>query len=447
MDRYDIIIVGAGTAGSVAAWSAAKKGARVLLLESKTPNKIGRKVCGDAIGAGHFDVSGVPRPPKEIILDNVDAIVVYPPSGQHGFQVEGEGYMLDRMEWGRWLVRLALDAGVELKHSTKVTRPILENGRVVGLKATQVESGEQTTFEGKIVIDASGWTGVIRRNLPAEEGVEHMPLRRDVSVCYREVRNLKRPIEHPEIAQVYLDQEIAPGGYWWFFPHGADQVNIGLGLQGGRGLDPKHLFVKHLARLDVLIGSEVLDEGGGVVPTRRSLHSLTGFGAMFVGDAAFTVNPISGGGIGPSMQSGSLAGRIALEALGRTDSIDEVMWSLNQEYVKTYGMKAAGLDIFRLLLLSLSNEDIEFGMQKQLITEEDLHRVSYGQDDLPIREKTLRIIRGIRRPTVLKHLATTSSYMKMVKQMYLDYPSIDKFQPWSYQVNSIFSQFQKRLTS
>jgi len=446
VNNYDIIVVGAGTAGSVTAWAAARKGAKVLLLDLKTPDEIGRKVCGDALGARHFDASGVPRPPKEIVLGDVDSIVVYSPSGRHGFKVEGEGYALNRMEWGRWLVKLAVDAGVELKHSTKVIQPILEKGRVVGVKTVHVERGEQNTFHGKIVIDASGWTGVIRKSLPAGEGIEPMPQPRDISVCYREVRALKYPIEHPETARIYLDQNIALGGYWWLFPHGEDQVNIGLGLQGGRGLDPKHLYMKHLSKLDILADSTLLDGGGGVVPLRRSLHSLVGFGVMFIGDAAFTVNPISGGGIGPSMQSGSIAGRVAVEALNDEDHMDEVMWRLNREYTRAYGMKAAGLDIFRIFLQSLKNEDIEFGMEKQIITEEDLHRVSYGQDDLPVREKALRVIRGLTRHTVLRHLSTTSSYMKKVKQMYRTYPEIENFQPWSDQVNTLFHEFQEKLS-
>lgn len=444
--KYDVIVVGAGTAGSVAALKASK-GAKVALIEAKKPDKIGEKVCGDALGAHHFTASSVPRPPKEAVVGKVDSIVVYSPSGRHGFRVEGEGYALRRKEWGLWLVNEAMDSGAELLHSTKVTQPILREGRVVGVMAFDVNTYERKELFAELVIDASGWTGIIRRSLPRRLGFDPIPKWQDLCICYREVRRLKKPIEHPETARIYLDQEVAPGGYWWFFPHGEDVVNIGLGVQGGRGLDPKELYVKNLSKLPLLKDSELIDGGGGVVPTRRAMHTLVAYGAVFVGDAAYTPNPITGGGIGPAMLSGSIAGRLAAKAVNDSKIMDETMWSINLDYVKAYGMKAASLDIFRLFLQSLSNEDIEFGMEKKLVTDDDLYHISYGKGELSLKERARRLIRGIARPSVLRHLATTASYMKRIRRIYEDYPSSEGFPEWSKLVDSAFDEFKQRLTS
>ncbi|MEM3436957.1 MAG: geranylgeranyl reductase family protein [Nitrososphaerales archaeon] len=444
MQRYDIIIVGAGTAGCIAGMTSAEQGSRVLMLDCKDFKEIGKKICGDAIGAHHFKSVGLKNPPNSTIRGKINAVVICSPSGKHSYKVEGEGYALNRYEFGRWLLDQALDKGVELKSNTKVKSPIMEKNKVIGVKTSNSKTGEVQSFLCKVVIDASGWTGVIRRNLPKFHGLVKEPEWRDVAVCYREVRRLKSSVDDLGLAKIYLDIRIAPGGYWWFFPQGEDLVNIGLGVQGGRGNDPKSLFREYLSNLPILKDSKIIDAGSGVVPTRRSLHSLVAFNVIFAGDSGFTANPIHGGGIGSSMIAGKIAGRVAAESLCEEDS-ERILWKVNEEYVKAYGMKAAGLEIFKIFLQELSNDDLEFGMEKKLITESDLTRLSYGHGDLSIKEKAVRIIKGLRRPSVLMHLATTASYMRKVRKLYENYPNREDYENWSRSVYNLFSDFKKKI--
>ncbi|MCP8317888.1 MAG: geranylgeranyl reductase family protein [archaeon] len=446
MQRYDIIIVGAGSAGCLTGITSAENGSKVLMLDCKDFKEIGKKICGDAIGAHHFKNVNLKNPPSNVIRSKIDAIVVCSPSGRHSYKVEGEGYALNRYEFGRWLLDQALDKGVELKPNTKVISPIIEKERVIGVKALDNKTGEIQSFSCKVVIDASGWTGAIRRALPEFYGLVKEPEWGDVAICYREVRKLKSSINNPSSAKIYLDTRIAPGGYWWFFPQGEDLVNIGIGVQGGHGNDPKSLFKENLSSLPILQDSKIIDAGGGVVPTRRSLHSIVAFGAIFAGDSGFTANPIHGGGIGSSMIAGRIAGRVAVESLSEDDS-KKALWRANKEYVKAYGMKAAGLEIFKVFLQELSNDDLEFGMKKELITESDLTRLSYGRGDLSIREKAVRVVRGMRRPSVLMHLATTSSYMRKVKKLYENYPDEEDYEDWSKDVHNLFSDFKRKIKS
>jgi len=445
LQRYDIIIVGAGSAGCLAGMTSAEHGSKVLMLDCKDFKEIGKKVCGDAIGSHHFKSVHLKNPPSNAVRSKINSIVVCSPSGNYSYKVEGEGYALNRYEFGRWLLDQALDKGVELKPNTKVTSPIIEKGRVVGVKALDNKTGEIQSFSCKVVVDASGWTGVIRRALPDFHGLVKEPEWRDVAICYREVRKLKRSINNPSSAKIYLDTRIAPGGYWWFFPQGEDLVNIGIGVQGGRGNDPKSLFKENLSSLPILEDSKIIDAGGGVAPTRRSLHSLVAFGVMFAGDSGFTANPMHAGGIGPSMLSGRIAGRVAVESLSEEDP-KKALWRANKEYVKAYGMKAAGLEILRIFLQELSNDDLEFGMERKLITESDLTRLSYGRGDLSVREKAGRIIRGVRRPSILLHLTTVASYMKKVKKLYRDYPEEEDYKGWSEAVYRVFSEFKEKVT-
>ncbi|MCP8316576.1 MAG: FAD-binding protein, partial [archaeon] len=146
MQRYDIIIVGAGSAGCLAGMTSAENGSKVLMLDCKDFKEIGKKVCGDAIGAHHFKNVHLKNPPSNTIRSKINAIVVCSPSGKHSYKVEGEGYALNRYEFGRWLLDQALDKGVELKPNTKVTSPIIEKGRVVGVKALDNKNGEILSF-------------------------------------------------------------------------------------------------------------------------------------------------------------------------------------------------------------------------------------------------------------------------------------------------------------
>ncbi|MEM3383616.1 MAG: geranylgeranyl reductase family protein [Nitrososphaerales archaeon] len=444
MQRYDIIIVGAGTAGCVAGIASAEQSSKVLMLDCKDFKEIGKKICGDAIGAHHFEKVNLKNIPNNTIRSKINAVVVCSPSGRHKYKVEGEGYALNRYEFGRWLLDQALDKGVELKPNIKVKFPIMEKGKVIGVKTSNSKTGDAQSFLCKVVIDASGWTGVIRRSLPEFQGLVKEPEWGDVAVCYREVRQLKSSIDDLDLARIYLDARIAPGGYWWFFPQGEDLVNIGIGVQGGRGNDPKNLFREYLSNLPILKGSKIVDAGGGVVPTRRSLHSLVAFGVIFAGDSGFTANPIHGGGIGSSMIAGKIAGRVAAESLGEEDP-EKILWKVNEEYVKAYGMKAASLEIFKIFLQELSNDDLEFGMEKKLITETDLTRLSYGHGDLSIKEKAVRIIKGVRRPSVLMHLATTASYMRKVRRLYENYPNKEDYEDWSKSIYDLFSDFKKKI--
>jgi flavin-dependent dehydrogenase len=130
------------------------------------------------------------------------------------------------------------------------------------------------------------------------------------------------------------------------------------------------------------------------------------------------------------MLSGKLCGEAVAEALNDPENEGEKLWQANKKYVSIYGAKAASLDIFRIFLQNLTNDEIEFGMSKGLVTDDDITDIGYGRADFTVREKALKIIRGITRPTMLKNLAETAKYMKIVKQEYLNYPDRTMFPQW-----------------
>lgn len=169
---------------------------------------------------------------------------------------------------------------------------------------------------------------------------------------------------------------------------------------------------------------------------------MVGNGIIIIGDAACQVNPIHGGGMGPSMMGGVLAGKTIIEAMERGNVSREGLWLYNARYMQSYGAKQAGLDVFRMLLQKLSDDDLNYGMKYRLVTGEDALKASMGEDlHLNITETTRRIFRGLRKISLLKELRRTASLLKKVKAHYHNYPTSPKdFDAWRKKTQDLFEK-------
>lgn len=451
MEKFDVVIVGAGTAGCMAAKTAAEGGLNVCIIERKRKSDIGRKICGDAIGKHHFDELNLPLPSGAELERKILGVKIYSPDREVSFTVVGRGlhgYIVNRHLFGQRLLKMALDSGATLLDYTHALEPIIENSSVVGISAKNMASGEKMKILGNVTIDASGYNAVLRSKLPSEIGVDGKVDRSEVEACYREIRELKNEMEDLEFCQIYLSQAVAPGGYIWIFPERDKHVNVGLGVaMKGKFPNPKQRLYENVLSQKMFEGSKMIDGGAWFVPTRRPLYSMVGNGIMIVGDAACQVNPIHGGGIGPSMMGGKLAAEAAVLAHEKGDFSMKTLWLYNVNYMRGYGVKQAGLDIFRILLQNCSDEDLNYAMKYKLITEEDLLRASMGEEArFNITDATMRVFRGLRRLGFLMKLREAANMMKMVREFYRSYPESPKeLEKWKMQVEAIFQQAKSKL--
>jgi len=446
LKKFDAVVVGAGTGGCLAAKTIAKLGLEVCLIDQKSEEKIGDKVCGDAIGKHHFDHINLAHPSGEELEQKMEGIKVYSPDMETVVTVKGEGihgYLVNRKLFGQRLLREARDAGAVLLESTLVTAPIIKDGAVVGVKTKNPETGEDNDIFAQVVVDASGHSAVLRKKLPSEFGIETEVDDADVEVCYREIREVKEPISETEFCKIYLDLKRYPGGYCWIFPKSSTTVNVGLGVAMTKGFpNPKNLFHEYVLPMPIFKDSRPLTGGGGLVPTRRPISRMVGNGIVIVGDAACQVNPIHGGGIGPSMMAGVKAGEVIVEAVENGDVSQKALWPYTCRFMEVYGGKQAGLDIFRMLLQRLTNKEMNYGMRHHLITDEDLLKTSMGEDlKLNITEKTRRLFKGLGSLSLLKKLNTTAKLMKEVKELYRNYPESPEGLPeWEAQVSQLLEK-------
>jgi len=447
LKMFDVIVVGSGTGGCMAAKTAAEAGLEVCLIDRKGREDIGKKVCGDAIGRHHFDDLNLNYPTGEELERSIVGAKLYSPNLETVFKLKSEdlfGFMINRHSFGQRLLREAIDAGATLLESNQVMEPIISSGFVTGVLVRDRKRGSKTELRSRVAVDASGFSSVLRKKLPTEFGIDTEISNRNMVICYREIRELREQVAEPEYIELYLNQSITPGGYHWIFAEGGAKVNVGLGLTMFTGFpNAKKQLYNHVLSQPLFEGSSIVNAGGGHIPTRRSLDCMVGDGIIIVGDAACQANPIHAGGMGPSMIGGTAAGKTIVEAIERGDVSRSGLWPYNFRYIQSYGAKQAGLDIFRMFLLNwLSDDDLNYGMKYRLITEGDLLKTSMGEDTrLNITEATLRVFRGLGRFSFLRRLRNAVKIMKEEKTMYLNYPnSPSGFHEWKTKVHRIIEK-------
>jgi len=450
--KFDTIIVGAGTAGCLAAKTLSEAGLSVCLVERKKREEIGEKICGDALGEHHLKNLGLEKPQTGELEKRIEGIKIYSPDRETVFTVAHEdfvGYILNRRLFGQWLLEKALDENVVLFDSTQFLEPIIEKGFVTGILARDLKTGKNVELKSKVVVDASGFMAVIRRKLPREMGIENEISNEDVEACYREIRQLKQEPENKGYCEIFLNQEKTPGGYAWIFPKNGAKVNVGLGVcMQDKFPNPKIQLYKHFLNAPIFQGSLLLNGGSWYDPTRRPLDNMVGNGIIITGDAACLVNPIHGGGIGPSMLSGYLAGKTIVDALEKGDASLNSLWPYNCKYMSSYGAKQAWLDVFRMLLLKCSDKDLNYGMRYRLLKEEDVLKAGLGEGfHINISETAKRVFKGIRRVRFLNKLRLTVNFMSQVKAHYKNYPADpEQFGKWQVKTESIFNEAKSKLT-
>jgi digeranylgeranylglycerophospholipid reductase len=425
----DVLIVGAGPAGATAARYAAKAGLSVLILDQSPRDKIGDKTCGNALDTGVFRDIDI-APPKAAYYGLVKGIEVVSPDWKTVFRLEqlGEsGMMLDRLEFGQYLLSLALNAGAELVDGFAVTGPVL-NGGVAGVRGVHQKEKSRDEYRAKAVVEASGVGAVIRRNLG--KSVDNSTDDDETMICHRQIRQIVEPIT--EYSRIYLDQEAAPGGYIWYFPMGDDLVNMGLGLAKGT-TNPERAFERYASKIPKFAESKLVHAGSAVVPIRRPMSPSVHEGVIFTGDAGFTVNPLGGGGIAPSMQAGKMAAEALIQAAEKGDYSIKSLWAYCHKFNTTVGRIHASHDILRIFLQGLYNEDANFGMAKGVITQQDVMDVSSGRPlDLGLIGVITRLFAIAGKATLLTKLVRLRGLLSEADALYADFPNAPgpDFQAW-----------------
>lgn len=313
--EYDVIVVGAGPAGSIAARYAAEQGVSVLMLEKD--RDVGYPVrCGEAISKirlGEFIT-----PDDKWIAAKISKFSFNSPDGKEVIIEFGEaGYVLERRIFDYELARTAAEAGAEILTRAYVNGLIFDrDGKVNGVKYEC--NGEQKEIKSKIVIAADGVESRVGRWAGLKTHIDFRDMESAVQITAANI-----PLDQNTL-YFYFGKDVAPNGYFWIFPKGNNKANIGLGVSGliGKKKSAQSFLDDFMAKH--YPNAPVLTKIAGGVPCSITLDKISAPGIMLVGDAARQVNPLSGGGIASGMTGGSIAGRIASEAI-KLNKLDHIL--------------------------------------------------------------------------------------------------------------------------
>ena len=304
-NEYDIIVVGAGPAGSIAARFAAEQGVSVLLLEKD--RDVGYPVrCGEAISKA--GVEEFIKPDPKWIAATISKFSFNSPDGTDVILDFGEaGYVLERRIFDYELARTAADAGAEILTRAYVNGLIFYDDKVTGVKYEY--QGEQKELKAKIVIAADGVESRVGRWAGLTTHIDFRDMESAVQITAANI-----PVDQDTL-YFYFGEDFAPQGYFWIFPKGNNKANIGLGVSGLIGKKKSALTFLNSFMERYYPSAPILTTIAGGVPCSITLGKISAPGIMLVGDAARQVNPLSGGGIASGMIGGSIAGRIAADAI------------------------------------------------------------------------------------------------------------------------------------
>jgi len=313
-NEYDVVVVGAGPAGTTAAKFAAEKGASVLVLEKD--RDVGYPVrCGEAVSLA--GVEEFIEPDEKWIASHINHFSLIAPDGTEvRLPLEQEGFVLERRIFDYELGVLATEHGAQILTRAYVNGLLFDGDKVSGVKYEF--GGEQREVRAKIVIAADG----VEARVGRWAGIKtHLDFRSMESAVQLTCSNI--PIEQDTL-YFYFGKDVAPGGYFWVFPKGKHKANIGLGVGGNIGKKKSALSYLNDFMEKHYPDASVLSRIAGGVPCSLTLEKISAPGIMIVGDAAKQVNPLSGGGISSGMIGGKIAGIIAGEAI-KENNIDKIL--------------------------------------------------------------------------------------------------------------------------
>ena len=305
-EKWDLLIVGGGPAGSSAALEAAERGLRVLVLDKRSTVGVPYQ-CGEYMPTNDEIKSILPH------VEGVDTLFDIPgwvkkrewtitrcisPKGRH-YDLPFAGYSTSRAVFDQFLAARAMRRGAVFAMRR----------RVVDAGDGWVKTYDGTRLEAPVVLGADGPHSVVR---------EKMGIAAPKVICPCIYWDVKGDFEG--VVDLYFGS-VAPGGYAWMIPK-KDGANIGLGVQpqlAGK-VNLKPLMDEFAKKYDV---QEVCTTGGGWVPASGPIRETVRGKTMLAGDAAGMVMASNGGGVCTAMVSGQIAGKTAALHLQQGGALEE----------------------------------------------------------------------------------------------------------------------------
>ena len=338
---HDVIVVGAGPAGNIAATNLAKSGLDVVLMDWR--ESLGDKLCTGIIGAEC--VRRFP-PRKDLVHGEARAATVVSPDGSRYSieKAETQGFIIDRVAYVASLADDARGAGAELQLGQRVT-DVDVHGAGVTVRATGTD--RSWDYDAKLAIIASGFGSPLMSMIGLQNGADQP---------YMIGAQAEVVAEGIDVTEVYLGKDVAPGSFGWVVPSAASRALVGVAS--------RQELNGHLGGListlqeDGKVGEITRQPRRWGIPLKPIPRTYAGR-VLVAGDAAGMVKPTTGGGIYYALLSGELAADVAAQAIAAGDVSARRLKSYEKSWKALFGREMRIGYIARTLYETLGDDQVD----------------------------------------------------------------------------------------
>ena len=384
---YDVVVVGGGPAGCMAARYAAKAGVSTLLLEEHAT--IGEPVhCAGLLSTRALAESEL-KHPEQCVSREIKGAVIYSPS--HELLLESprqRAFAVRRDLFDQELANAAVKAGVELMLGCKAKAVRIGDEGCMLTIATETPSATRE-ITARVVVGADGVRSTVARSVGL----------RTAQRCLSCAQIEGDYAAESDYAEIFVGKDVAPGFFAWAIPLDTRRrARIGLCIDRkySSQAGPLAFLKRNLAEHRVLaqkFGGEISHRSAGAIPLpmhgrlrKKTTQVAHGSGVLLVGDAAAQIKPITGGGVYYGLRCGKLAGDQAARACVTGDMT--VLYDYERRWRREIGREIAfGLMVHRF---RCAMNDTDYDTLIQRISESELIERIYAKGDMDYPSLALR---------------------------------------------------------
>ena len=376
--HYDVVIVGAGPAGSSAALMAAKNGVKVALIEKE--DSIAQTVRTSGVTwIKNIKEFGIP----DDCFNSIKNFSFCSPNNEVTITDSvSRAAVLDVRKTYRWLAQEAKNVGADIFIKTNINDVIKNsNGDIIGV--TGVKNNDKIVFHSKVVIDASGFSSIVCKTMGFATQWKRFGAGAEYEVKVENVDS--------QTWWLMVGQKYSPAGYAWIFPVGNNIVRIGVGVgKPESDVDPtqrlKEIMDAKLGPIKKLGKITPIEFHYGLIPNDGLSRKTVFNNLILVGDSAGQANPLVLEGIRYAIKFGRVAGQVSANAIKSGNTSENELYPYEENWRKEIESKinSAGKIQDRWINLSDEEWDKELDIIKELKSEEflDFIKADFGLSNM-----------------------------------------------------------------